>query len=200
MEFLEKGIFMKKILLAILMCSLLLASCEKYPEASTDDPLNSNDINGSNSLINGDNSTTSTDNSSDSSNSSEDDSMFDYSLLSEEELAEYITLGEYKGLESEKVIVKVTEKDIEDATKEILKAHGEWKEIKDTPAEKGDSLIVDYVGYINDVPFQGGTANEQSVTIGEGRYIDGFEEGLIGAKSGDEVTLNLKFPDDYSIS
>ncbi len=67
----------------------------------------------------------------------------------------------------------------------------------DRPVQAGDTLTIDYTGYINDVKFEGGSATGATLGIGSGSYIDGFEAGLIGAKKGDKVTLNLKFPEDY---
>ncbi|MBR0327389.1 MAG: FKBP-type peptidyl-prolyl cis-trans isomerase, partial [Clostridia bacterium] len=67
----------------------------------------------------------------------------------------------------------------------------------DYAAKDGDVVNIDYVGKINGEEFEGGSATSQSLELGSDSYIDGFEDGLIGAKKGDKVTLNLKFPQDY---
>jgi trigger factor len=68
---------------------------------------------------------------------------------------------------------------------------------EDRPAQKGDTVEIDFVGYQNDVPFEGGKADNMALELGSGRFIPGFEEGLEGARAGQQRTLNLKFPDDY---
>ncbi|MBE6649094.1 MAG: trigger factor [Ruminococcaceae bacterium] len=178
---------MKKFLFALLACTLILSSCTKYEEPSKDE-----DTTSESSKIDEQPS------EDESEETSEDEyTMFDFSLLSKEELSEFITLGQYKGLESEKVVINITDKDIEDAIKEILSPKAKWEEVKDRTAKEGDKLTVDFKGFMNGEQFDGGTATNQTITIGEGRYIDGFEEGLIGGKLGETVTLNLNFPENY---
>ncbi len=178
---------MKNFLFALLACTLILSSCTKYEEPSKDE-----DTTSESSKIDEQPS------EDESEETSEDEyTMFDFSLLSKEELSEFITLGQYKGLESEKVVINITDKDIEDAIKEILSPKAKWEEVKDRTAKEGDKLTVDFKGFMNGEQFDGGTATNQTITIGEGRYIDGFEEGLIGGKLGETVTLNLNFPENY---
>ncbi len=181
----------KKALLSLLVCTILLASCSKYEETSTE---NSNESAVSN--VSEESSEASKDESTDSS---EDNSMYDFSVLSKEELAQYITLGEYKGFDSEKVVVEITEKDIQEQIDLILAEYGEWKEAPDRAIKDGDQVTMDFIGYLNGEAFEGGTGNDQKIVIGEGKYIDGFEEGLIGAKNGDKISLNLTFPEDYGV-
>lgn len=179
----------KRILLSLLVCSILLASCSKYEETSTETPNESSVSN-----VSEESSEASKDESTDSS---EENSMYDFSLLSKEELAEYITLGEYKGFDSEKVVVEITDKDIQKQIDSILSGYGEWKEAPDKAIKDGDQVTMDFIGYLNGEAFEGGTGNDQKIIIGDGKYIDGFEEGLIGAKSGDKISLNLTFPEEY---
>ncbi len=177
---------MKKVFLSLLVCSLLVSSfssCSKFEETS-------------------ESSTISDSSSSESSNVSEEASeeeyqLFDFSALSKEELSQYITLGEYKGLESEKVVVEVKDKDIEDAISQILLTYSEQAEVKDRGAKEGDTVTIDYAGYMNGELFDGGSATDQSLTIGEGKFIDGFEDGIIGVKTGEKVSINISFPEDY---
>ena len=116
------------------------------------------------------------------------------------DLSEYVTLGEYKGVSYEAVTVKeVTEDDIKN---EIYAAIDDndalvYTKITDRPAELGDTVNIDYQGILDGVAFEGGTAKGADLTLGSGQFIDGFEEGLVGATIGQEVALNLTFPEKY---
>lgn len=68
---------------------------------------------------------------------------------------------------------------------------------EDRAVQENDTVNIDYTGYMDGKEFSGGSATDTDLLIGSGQFIDGFESGLIGAKKGDEVTLNLKFPDPY---
>lgn len=107
-----------------------------------------------------------------------------------------ITLGEYKGIEVTKIPTEVTDEEIDKAIEADLQAHGEYMEVE-RPVESGDKVNIDYVGTKDGVAFEGGTAQGYDLVIGSGQFIDGFEDGLIGAKKGDKVTLNLTFPENY---
>ena len=98
----------------------------------------------------------------------------------------------YVGLEIE----KVTEHDVDVYIQEVLENNKE-RELKDGPLEMGDIAIIDYVGYLDGVAFEGGTDAGKELELGSGEFMEGFEEGLVGAKKGDTVTLNLTFPEDY---
>ena len=110
----------------------------------------------------------------------------------------YIKLGKYKGLTYTKEEIKVTKKDIKAEIDNRLAAKATTKDSKKGEVKDGDNVNISYEGKIGGKTFDGGTADNQTLTIGSGAYIDGFEEGLIGKKVGDTVTLDLKFPKDYS--
>lgn len=116
-----------------------------------------------------------------------DDSNGDLNIL------DYVDLGDYKGIELTKSITKVTDDDV---TNEM-----ESKAVEltgsDVTVEDGDTAIIDFVGKLNGVAFDGGTASNYELEIGSGSFIDGFEDGLIGVKKGDTVDLNLTFPESY---
>lgn len=116
-----------------------------------------------------------------------DDSNGDLNIL------DYVDLGDYKGIELTKSITKVTDDDV---TNEM-----ESKAVEltgsDVTVEDGDTAIIDFVGKLNGVAFDGGTASNYELKIGSGSFIDGFEDGLIGVKKGDTVDLNLTFPESY---
>lgn len=119
------------------------------------------------------------------------------------DLADYIELGEYKGIEVTKVEAEVyTEEDFEKDIQQYLNYQGEYdlEEITDhEEAELGDTVAIDYVGTMDGEEFSGGSGSSD-LTLGSGSFIDGFEDGLVGAKVGDEVVLDLTFPEDYSSS
>lgn len=116
-----------------------------------------------------------------------DDSNGDLNIL------DYVDLGDYKGIELTKSITKVTDDDV---TNEM-----ESKAVEltgsDVTVEDGDTAIIDFVGKLNGVAFDGGTASNYELEIGSGSFIDGVEDGLIGVKKGDTVDLNLTFPESY---
>lgn len=116
-----------------------------------------------------------------------DDSNGDLNIL------DYVDLGDYKGIELTKSITKVTDDEV---TNEM-----ESKAVEltgsDVTVEDGDTAIIDFVGKLNGVAFDGGTASNYELEIGSGSFIDGFGDGLIGVKKGDTVDLNLTFPESY---
>lgn len=104
-------------------------------------------------------------------------------------------LGNYKGLEYDKVDTEVSDAEIEEKIKAFLNNYPE--KITDRAIKKGDTANIDYVGKKDGVAFEGGTANGFDLGIGSGSFIAGFEDGLVGKKPGETVDLNLTFPDDY---
>ena len=108
-----------------------------------------------------------------------------------------ITLGEYKGLKIGKTEVTVTDKDVEDAIN-ALRARNATVAVKDGAAAKGDSVVMDFVGKVDGVAFDGGTAENYELELGSGQFIPGFEDQLIGTKAGDKKTVNVKFPENYT--
>jgi len=113
--------------------------------------------------------------------------------------AKYVTLGDYKGL-----AVTVAPASVDDATLEsqmeskyFSYVTAENGGITDRAVAEGDTVIIDYEGKKDGVAFAGGTAQGQSLAIGSGQFIAGFEEGLVGVMPGDTVDLNLTFPTEY---
>lgn len=114
-------------------------------------------------------------------------------------LNDYIKVGQYKGIEVKKTDVKVTKQQMGDAIREALDAAKTSEDLKKGDKIKdGDTLNIDYSGELNGKKFEGGTAQGQSLTIGSGSFIDGFESGLVGHKIGEKnIKLNLAFPLNY---
>lgn len=104
-----------------------------------------------------------------------------------------VTLGTYFGIEVE----AATQEEIEQYIADAQAANVERVAVTDRVVKNGDITIIDYAGFKGEEQFEGGTAESQELIIGSGQFIDGFEEGLIGAEIGKEVSLNLKFPETY---
>ena len=109
----------------------------------------------------------------------------------------YVTLGDYKGIEYTKTVAEVTEDDIQSKLDSFVDGLAETNEVTDRAVEDGDIVNIDYVGTMNGEEFEGGSATGQDLTIGSNSFIDGFETGLIGHNIGEEVSLDLQFPDPY---
>jgi trigger factor len=107
-----------------------------------------------------------------------------------------VKLGKYKDLKVKKDKVEVTKEEIDRSIDELRHRFAENVN-KEGPIENGDIAIIDFEGFKDGIAFEGGKAENYSLTIGSNTFIPGFEEGLIGLKKGDEKDLNLKFPEDY---
>lgn len=106
-------------------------------------------------------------------------------------------LGTYKGVEVTKASTEVTDEELDARIQSILDANPEYIEVTDRAAQIGDTVDIDYVGMKDGEAFDGGTAEGYKLELGSGSFIDGFEDGLVGAKTGEELSLNLTFPDPY---
>lgn len=119
--------------------------------------------------------------------------------LSNVDAEKYVTkLGEYKGLQLTGSATEITDEYVESYIDYMLENSKQPVAItEDRPVQTGDVVNIDYVGKKDGVAFDGGTAQGYDLTIGSGTFIDGFEDGLIGAKIGETVDLNLTFPENY---
>jgi trigger factor len=105
-------------------------------------------------------------------------------------------LGDYLGLEVEKPAAGVPDEVIDLEVDRLRDGMASLDPV-DRPAADGDHVLVDFVGSLDDVEFEGGTATDHMIEVGSGQLIDGFEEQIIGAAAGDEVRVEVTFPDDY---
>ena len=112
--------------------------------------------------------------------------------------ADYVTLGDYKGVEVKEEKTEINDTIVSDYIEAyLLPSFATVEEVTGRSVEEGDTVNIDYAGYLDGEQFDGGTASGQNLTIGSHRFIDGFEDGLVGANVGDTVSLNLSFPDPY---
>ena len=112
-------------------------------------------------------------------------------------VAPEVKLGKYKGLEIGKKEAKVTKKDLEEALESSLKDNASLV-VKEDAAALGDTVVMDFVGKINGEAFEGGSANNHELELGSHQFIPGFEEQLVGHKAGEDVLVNVKFPENYT--
>lgn len=107
-----------------------------------------------------------------------------------------VTLGEYKGLTVDKVDVTVTDAEV-DAELAKVQEQNSRLETVERPVEDGDIAVIDFEGFIDGVAFEGGKGTDYELTIGSHSFIDTFEEQLIGKSAGEEVDVNVTFPEEY---
>jgi trigger factor len=120
----------------------------------------------------------------------------DFEYVATFEVYPEITLGDFAEIKVERIESEVRDEDLENML-DILRKQNTQFAVAERAAESGDQLKVDFVGKVDDEPFQGGTASNTEIVLGSGRMIPGFEDGLVGAKAGDSVTLKVTFPEDY---
>lgn len=115
-------------------------------------------------------------------------------------LEDYVTLGQYQNLTVEEAPVsEVTEEDVDSyIERQLVYNYAPVEVTEDRAVQENDTVNIDYVGYLDGEAFDGGTAQGEDLLIGSDSYIDGFEDGLIGHKKGETVSLNLTFPEEYS--
>ncbi|MCI6120595.1 trigger factor [Blautia obeum] len=108
-----------------------------------------------------------------------------------------VTLGEYKGLEVDKISTRVTQKEVDAKVQEEAEKNARTITVEDRPVQDGDEVILDFEGFVDGVAFEGGKGENYPLTIGSGSFIPGFEEQLVGAEAEKEVEVNVTFPEDY---
>lgn len=108
-----------------------------------------------------------------------------------------IVVENYKGIEVEKIENPVTDEAVEEELNRIQDQNGRLVTLEEGQIQDKDVANIDYAGFLGEEQFQGGTAEGHDLTIGSGQFIPGFEEQLIGAKVGEEVEVNVSFPEEY---
>lgn len=132
---------------------------------------------------------------SDNTEDTSEDTPTTEELMAGIDVEKCVTLGDYKGVTVEKTIQSVTDEDVQN---EIDNALANYPVEVDQAAKEGDTVNIDYVGKIDGEEFDGGSDQGADLKLGSGKFIDGFEDGLIGARKGETRTLNLTFPEDYT--
>lgn len=138
--------------------------------------------------------TDASDSKTDSKTNTKKDSS-DIRIVSVSDVSDYVTLGKYKGLSLERFVYSVVDEDIDTQIEYELQETGE--EVTDGTVADGDVVTINFTGTIDGKEFDGGTAEDYELLIGNEEMIDGFEEGIIGMKKGETKKLNLTFPEEY---
>ena len=108
-----------------------------------------------------------------------------------------VTLGEYKGLSAEKEEVKVSAADVNERLKGMQDRNTRLVSVE-REAQNGDTAVIDFEGFLDGVPFEGGKGENYSLELGSSSFVPGFEEQLVGLKAGDEKDLDITFPEEYT--
>lgn len=108
-----------------------------------------------------------------------------------------VTLGDYKGLEVAKADVEVSEEELSAELEKEREKNARTISVEDRAVENGDMIMLDFEGFVNGVAFDGGKGENHPLTIGSNSFIPGFEDQLVGAKIGEDVEVNVTFPEEY---
>lgn len=108
-----------------------------------------------------------------------------------------VSVENYKGLEATKKAVSVTDADVDEEIKKVQDRDARMVTVEDRPAQNGDSVVIDFEGFLDGVPFEGGKAENHTLSLGSGQFIPGFEEQVVGHSTGEEFDVNVTFPEDY---
>ena len=108
-----------------------------------------------------------------------------------------IEIGEYKGLKAEKTAVKVDAAEVNAEVNAMAERNARMVSVEDRAAKDGDTVIIDFEGFTDGKPFEGGKAEGHSLVLGSGQFIPGFEEQIVGKNIGDEFEITVTFPEDY---
>ncbi len=108
-----------------------------------------------------------------------------------------VTLGDYKGIEVEKKTVKVMAADVNAEIDKVREQNSRMITVENRGIKKDDTAVIDFEGFVDGEPFQGGKGEDYSLVIGSHSFIDTFEDQLVGKKAGEEVDVNVTFPEDY---
>ena len=103
----------------------------------------------------------------------------------------------YKGFEIEKKSTEVTDELVDEEIKKVLDRNSRLVEVEGRAAKDGDTAVIDFEGFVDGVPFEGGKAEKYSLALGSGNFIPGFEEQVVGHEVGEEFSINVNFPEDY---
>ncbi len=108
-----------------------------------------------------------------------------------------VSLGKYKGVEVDKQVITVTDEEVDAEIRKEQEKNASKNEITDRPVKDGDEIVLDFEGFCDGVAFEGGKGTDYPLTIGSGSFIPGFEEQLVGAGIGEEMEVNVTFPENY---
>jgi trigger factor len=121
----------------------------------------------------------------------------DLAYTVEMEIVPPITLGDFKTIKLERLTAPVEETEIDQAVQTVAEQSKPYIDKGDAPAENGDRVVISFVGTVDGAPFEGGSGDDIGLVLGAGQFIPGFEPQLVGVKTGESRTVNVKFPENY---
>lgn len=110
-----------------------------------------------------------------------------------------VEVKDYKGIEVEKVVNPVTDEDINKQLDALREKNVTVETVDDRAAENGDDVVIDFEGFKDDVAFDGGKAEDFTLSLGSGQFIPGFEDQIVGHNAGEEFDINVTFPEEYQV-
>ena len=108
-----------------------------------------------------------------------------------------VSIENYKGMAIEKKPVKVTDEDVDAEVRKVQERNSRMVTVEDREAQNGDITVIDYEGFVDGVAFEGGKAENATLNLGSNTFIPGFEDQIVGHKTGEEFDINVKFPEEY---
>lgn len=121
-----------------------------------------------------------------------------YSFKAKITAAPELTVDGYKGIEVEKLSTEVTDELVEEELQAVRERNGRMVTVEDRAAENGDTTVIDFEGFVDGEAFEGGKSENYNLRLGDGNFIPGFEEAIVGHKTGEEFTIDVTFPEDYN--
>ena len=120
-----------------------------------------------------------------------------YSFKATITCAPELTVEGYKGIEVEKLSTEVTDELVEEELQAVRERNGRMVTVEDRAAQNGDTVVIDFEGFADGEAFEGGKAENYNLRLGDGNFIPGFEEAVVGHSTGEEFTIDVTFPEDY---
>ncbi|MCD7742647.1 MAG: trigger factor [Ruminococcus sp.] len=110
-----------------------------------------------------------------------------------------VKVSNYKGIEVEKVVNAVTDEDVDKRANDLCERNARLVNVDDREAQNGDTVVIDFKGFKDDVAFEGGEAEDFDLELGSGQFIPGFEDQIVGHKAGEDFDINVTFPEEYQV-
>lgn len=121
-----------------------------------------------------------------------------YSFTATVVVAPELTVDGYKEIEVEKKSTEVTDEMVEEELQAVRERNGRMVTVEDRAAQNGDTAVIDFEGFVDGEAFEGGKAENYNLRLGDGNFIPGFEEAIVGHETGEEFTIDVTFPEDYN--
>ncbi len=121
-----------------------------------------------------------------------------YTFTAKIVVAPELNVDGYKGIEVEKLSTEVSDEAVEEELQSVRERNGRMVTVEDRPAQNGDTVVIDFEGFADGEAFEGGKAENFNLKLGEGQFITGFEDAVVGHSTGEDFTIDVTFPEDYN--